>query len=179
MSFAAFRALDIVVKWVKPVYPFVKLNSDGSVGSNTAGMGGIIRNFKGDVIIAYASPLNHCKVIYAEMKGLAYWLEVCVRIGVTNFVIEVDALSLIQLLNNNIMCHPDFFYIMRKINTLMAGFNFNLIHIFREGSACADFLAKKGSLLDDVEEFSGSNIPQQLCGLVRLDKLGLLYIRSI
>ncbi|PKU77475.1 Putative ribonuclease H protein [Dendrobium catenatum] len=171
--------MDKVVRWVKPVYPFVKLNSDGLVGSNIAEMGGIIQNFKGDVIISYASPLNHCKVIYAEMKGLAYGLEVCVRIGITNVVIEVDALSLIQLLNNNIMCYPDFFYIMRKIKSLMAGLNFSLVHIFREGNACADFLAKKGSLLDDVEAFSSINIPQQLCGLVRLDKLGLPYIRSI
>ncbi|KAI0529110.1 hypothetical protein KFK09_001657 [Dendrobium nobile] len=172
-------AMEKVVRWVKPVYPFVKLNSDGSVSSNTAGMGGIIRNFNGDVIIAYASPLNHCKVIYDEMRGISYGLELCHRTGITNVAIEVDALSLIQMINKDIMCYPDFFHIMRKIKSLLAGLNFTLIHIFREGNACADFLAKKGSLINDLEEFSNSNLPQQLRGLVRLDKLGLPYIRVL
>ncbi|KAI0516137.1 hypothetical protein KFK09_008809 [Dendrobium nobile] len=45
MVSADFITKEKIVKWVKPGIPFVKLNSDGSVGSNTAGMGDIIRNY--------------------------------------------------------------------------------------------------------------------------------------
>lgn len=133
----------------------------------------------GDVIIAYASSLNHCKVIYAEMRGLSYGLEVCYRLGIRNVAIEVDALNLIQLVNKNTICYPDFFYIIRKIKMLLVGLNFTLIHIFREGNACADYLVKKGTLINEVEEFYSFNLPQQLRGLVFLDKLGMAYIRPV
>ncbi|PKU68412.1 Putative ribonuclease H protein [Dendrobium catenatum] len=171
--------METIVRWLKLVLPFVKLNSDGSVGSNIARMGGIILNFNGDVIIAYASSLNHCKVIYAEMRGLSYGLDLCYKLNITNVAIEVDALSLILLLKKDIMCYSDFFYIMRKIKSLLSGLNFILGHIFCEGNTCADFLAKKGCLINGMEEFTGINLPPQLRGLVRLDKLGIPYIRSM
>ncbi|PKU79138.1 hypothetical protein MA16_Dca000482 [Dendrobium catenatum] len=110
------------------------------------------------------------------MRGLSYGLELCYKIKVTNVVIELDALSLIQLLNKNIMCYPKFIYILRKIKILMEGLNCTLVHIFREGNACANFLAKKGCLINGMKEFSSINLPQQLKGLVRLKKLGMPYI---
>ncbi|PKU70821.1 hypothetical protein MA16_Dca010801 [Dendrobium catenatum] len=53
-----------------------------------------------------------------------------------------------------------------------------MTHIFREGNACADWLAKKGCQISVVEEFGEPELPLVLHGLVRLDKLGLPYIRS-
>ncbi|PKU83073.1 Putative ribonuclease H protein [Dendrobium catenatum] len=171
--------MEKFVRWVKPIFPFVKMNSDGSVGSNMAGMGGIIRNFKGDVLIAFAGPLHHCKVLFAEMMGLSYGLELCYKMGFNNVAIEIDALSLIHLIRKNTMSDPEFFYNIRKIKCLLDGLNFSLNHIFREGNACADFLATKGGQINSVEEFSNITLPQQLRGLVRLDKLGIPYIHSI
>ncbi|PKU77873.1 hypothetical protein MA16_Dca005705 [Dendrobium catenatum] len=53
-----------------------------------------------------------------------------------------------------------------------------MTHIFREGNACADWLAKLGCQCASFKEFEASNMPAFLRGLVKLDKLGLPYIRS-
>ncbi|KAI0511114.1 hypothetical protein KFK09_011737 [Dendrobium nobile] len=61
-----------IVRWLKPKAPAIKLNSDGSVDRFSTGFGGIIRDSFGEVIVAYASPLSPCMVIFAELMGLLY-----------------------------------------------------------------------------------------------------------
>lgn len=73
-------------------------------------------------------------------------------------------------------CLQDF-YIIRKINTLLAKLNFTASHVFREGNQCADWLARFGA---HSGIFFGSQ-PELLtcfsyCGMIRLDKLGFPFI---
>ncbi|KAI0529573.1 hypothetical protein KFK09_002125 [Dendrobium nobile] len=77
---------------LNPPKVYDKLNTDGSVGVSIAGMGGIIRDNFGEVMVAYAGPLYPCKVIFAELIGLAKGLEICQSRGYANVKIEVDAL---------------------------------------------------------------------------------------
>lgn len=50
----------IQVKWLKPPFPSVKLNTNGSVISNLRkiGTGGIIRDYKGNKIYAFIATLG-------------------------------------------------------------------------------------------------------------------------
>ncbi|KAI0519488.1 hypothetical protein KFK09_006936 [Dendrobium nobile] len=50
-----------IVRWIKPVTPYLKLNTDGFVDNSHAGFGGILRDNVGKVIVAYADPLSLCK----------------------------------------------------------------------------------------------------------------------
>ncbi|PKU65147.1 Putative ribonuclease H protein [Dendrobium catenatum] len=101
----------------------IKLNTDGSVGNSTAGMGGIFRDCGGEVLMAYAGPLYSCNVIKAELMGLKKGLDICLERGYINVNIEVDVMLLIQIVENNILLHPQFFYLLKKIRMAMSGIN--------------------------------------------------------
>ncbi|PKU73164.1 Putative ribonuclease H protein [Dendrobium catenatum] len=157
---------------------YLKLNADGSVGISFAGFGGIIRDNVGQVIVAYAGPLSPCKVIFAELMGLLKGLYICNNRGFLNIEIEVDALLLIQIIKNVDVFCPQFFYFIRKICMALPTLNYMINHVFRQGNACVDCLAKHGSRLEEDMEFGTDNLPHILKGFVNLDKIGLPYIRS-
>ncbi|KAL0922608.1 hypothetical protein M5K25_006606 [Dendrobium thyrsiflorum] len=73
---------DRIVRWIKPSPPYVKLNSDGSVGSSSAGPGGTVRNHLRNVIAAFVDSLNLCNVITAELMALSCGLDICHRLGI-------------------------------------------------------------------------------------------------
>ncbi|KAL0911842.1 hypothetical protein M5K25_017767 [Dendrobium thyrsiflorum] len=50
--------------------------------------------------------------------------------------------------------------------------------IHKEGNACANWLARWGCGSDHFAEFSGSNLPPALNGFVRLDKVGVPYVKD-
>ncbi|KAL0904830.1 hypothetical protein M5K25_026985 [Dendrobium thyrsiflorum] len=169
---------DKIVKWCKPSYPFVKLNSDGSVGNSGAGFGGIVRNHLGDFLFAYAGKADTSNVLTAELLGLLYGLISCSERGFLNINIEVDAINLIQIFNRkDSMGNPGNFYTIRRINQLLISVNYTLSHIYREGNACADFFAKMGSQMVGFHLFSEANLPFIAKGIITLDKAGLPYIR--
>ncbi|KAL0907215.1 hypothetical protein M5K25_025769 [Dendrobium thyrsiflorum] len=144
---------DKIVKWIKPSSPFVKLNSDGSVGNSGAGFGGIVRNYLGNVLFAYAGKADTSNVLTAELLGLLYGLISCSERGFLNINIEVDAISLIQIFNRK-----DFM-----------------------GNACADFFAKLGSQMVGFQLFTEANLPFIAKGIITLDKelVGLDRVSSV
>ncbi|KAL0912108.1 hypothetical protein M5K25_018058 [Dendrobium thyrsiflorum] len=167
-----------MVRWIKPSLPFVKLNTDGSVGSNFSGAGGIIRNEKGSLLAAFASPLNVNNVITAELLGLAEGLDLCNKLGFNFVEIEVDAEWLIQIFVKGVDGSPQNFYVIRKIKHQLAALNYSMSHIYREANACADWLAKYGCHLDSLIVFNSENLPPMVNGFVKLDKIGMPYIRA-
>ncbi|KAI0522466.1 hypothetical protein KFK09_004845 [Dendrobium nobile] len=148
-----------IVRWLKPKAPAIKLNSDGSVDTLSAGFGGIIRDSFGKVIVAYAGPLSPCMVIYAELMGLLKGLIICIKRGFIYVEIEVNALNVIQIINTTHISYPQFFYLIREIKFALSNLNFTLAHLLREGNACADALAKLGSTLEEEREFDMENLP--------------------
>ncbi|KAL0912396.1 hypothetical protein M5K25_018364 [Dendrobium thyrsiflorum] len=65
-----------------------------------AGGGGLIRNHLGEVLLAFAAPLNPCNAITAELMALDYGLQLCSKLGIVSVWIEVDVMLIIQFLNN-------------------------------------------------------------------------------
>ncbi|KAI0488626.1 hypothetical protein KFK09_028465 [Dendrobium nobile] len=70
-SVASYRN-DTIVKWVKDLVGFHKLITDGSFKSLTAGCGGLIRDHKGDIMVAFASPSPVKNAIMAELEIKQY-----------------------------------------------------------------------------------------------------------
>ncbi|KAL0912822.1 hypothetical protein M5K25_016231 [Dendrobium thyrsiflorum] len=155
-----------LVRWIKPSLPFVKLNTDGSVGTNVSGAGGIIRNEKGTLLAAFASPLNVCNVTTAELLGLVKGLDLCNRMGFNFVWIEVDANWLIHIFEKGEEGSPQNFYVIRKIKQHLATITYSMSHIYREVNSCADWFAKYGCQLDSLIEFNSDNLPPMLFGAV-------------
>lgn len=76
--------IEMIVRWIKPSNPYVKVNYDGYVGAFFLGVGGIIRNLFGGAIATYASLLNPCKVITTKLLGLCQGLDIYYRMGIIN-----------------------------------------------------------------------------------------------
>ncbi|KAI0527413.1 hypothetical protein KFK09_003013 [Dendrobium nobile] len=133
-----------IVYWRKPEIPFVKLNTDGSVKRNIAGTGGIIRNFEGKVLSAFASPLNQCSVLTAELSAVAEGIEKCINLGYSNVWIEVNSQSVVNILNDKCQGNPYNFYLIRRIKLALSNINYKISHVLHEANSCADWLANVG-----------------------------------
>ncbi|KAL0906850.1 hypothetical protein M5K25_025378 [Dendrobium thyrsiflorum] len=168
---------NIIVNWCKPIAPFYKLNSDGSVKNNRAGGGGIIRTYDGSVLAAFATPIQTNCVLTAELSALLAGINLCVSHGILNVWIEVDAMNVISMLNSDHV-NPKNFYLIRNIKNILSQLNFRISHIFREANGAADFLANMGCQIENDMVFSGVNLPHRLKGIVRMDKIGLPYLRT-
>ncbi|XP_020676828.1 uncharacterized protein LOC110095571 [Dendrobium catenatum] len=165
------------VRWDKPKAPAIKLNTDGSVSANNAGLGGMIRDHNGKPLGIFSGPLLLCSVLTAELMALHQGLEICMKYGYQVINIEVDSKILLQVISGiSVGCLQDY-YTIRKINNCLANLNYTISHVFREGNACADWLAKFGSHSGVFQEHNLNNLPVPLSGMICMDKLGLPYIR--
>ncbi|XP_020679019.1 uncharacterized protein LOC110097117 [Dendrobium catenatum] len=175
----ANRFYDRFVIWRKPILPFVKLNSNGSVRNSNARAGGIIRDYQGVVLAAFASPLHPCSVLTTELYRLSYGIDICNKLGFVNVWIEVDAHLIIQILNNQGLVNHHNFYLLRKIKKSLSNINYTISHIFREDNACVDWLSNLGCHIDDYQDLNISNLDPILKGMINLDKIALPYIRHV
>ncbi|KAI0518958.1 hypothetical protein KFK09_006397 [Dendrobium nobile] len=165
------NSADKIVKWIKPKPPYVKLNSDGSVGPNGAGAGGIIRDYLGNIIVAYTAPIQWSSAISTELKPLLYGLEICIKLGINFVWIELDVMLLIQIIDNVVPGNPNNFYLIRKIKNSLSVVNYYISHIYREANVCADWLAKRGCNIHSYEELD----TRRLHPLLKVNTLFSLY----
>ncbi|PKU72744.1 Putative ribonuclease H protein [Dendrobium catenatum] len=167
-----------VIHWLKPSLGWVKLNTDGSVGLLTAGAGGIIRDFCGEVVAAFATPLQINDVISAELNGLILGLELCIKYGCNYVWIELDAMFIVQSIKDGATRNANYFYLFRKVKNIMNEMNVFISHIYMEDNVCADWLANRGSTLYDYEELNILNLDQVLKGMLLMDKACMPYFRA-
>ena len=126
---------------------WAKLNSDGSALGNTGrvGGGGVIKDHDGHWLKGYARPLGCTNSCMAELWALRDGLLIAKEMGINNLIIELDALSVVLLMNNNtanLLIEPlltDCRNLVREIP------NKQIVHIYREANQCADALAKLGA----------------------------------
>ncbi|PKU72524.1 Putative ribonuclease H protein [Dendrobium catenatum] len=166
-----------LIYWRRPVYNCFKLNTDGSFNNLNAGCGGIIRDHKGMVVMAYAGSSPGTNALQAEIDNLLYGIQLCLSLGINNIWVEVDALLLIQYVNGYSMNNPNIFYKIWDIKNCLSRINFSISHILHEGNAVADGLAKLGCAMNDFLLFNDNSLPREIKGLTKLDRLGLPYMR--
>ncbi|XP_020679767.1 probable LRR receptor-like serine/threonine-protein kinase At3g47570 [Dendrobium catenatum] len=97
-----------------------KLNTDGSMNNLNAGCGGVIRDFNGFVIMAFAGPSNATSAIQAEIEALLFGIQSCISLGIINIWIEVYALLLIHYLERISSSNPAYFYMLRDIKIFVS-----------------------------------------------------------
>ena len=123
------------------------MNSDGSTINNPdkAGGGGLFRDHEGNWVKEYARGIGHTNNFLAELWALRDGLNIAREMGVSNLIIELDALSIVLLMNNeteNIMMEPLLFDCRSLLKQIP---NKRVLHVYREANQCADALAKLGA----------------------------------
>ncbi|XP_058099677.1 uncharacterized protein LOC131244026 [Magnolia sinica] len=170
-----------VVLWQKPPVGWVKVNVDGSSRGNPgfAGGGGICRNDKGEFIFGFAFGysviLNIGAVVCAAHDGLL----LCLEKGFSKIVVESDSDLVIKVFNKGANIGWQWNGWRVKTNSLRDLTLVEFKHVFKEGNASADALTCKGSV-SRAHFFTSSraDLPQQVRGLLFLDKVGLGAIRE-
>ena len=126
---------------------WVKLNLDGSAFGSTghAGGGGVIRDHDEQWLKGYARPLGCSNSCMVELWALRDGLLLAKEMGLNNLIIEMDALSVALLMNNNtvnLLMEP----LLTDCKNLASEIpNKHIVHIYREVNQCADVLAKLGA----------------------------------
>lgn len=135
------------MKWTKRREGRVKLNMDGcSLGNpDLAGAGEVIRDCSGKMILPYSVSMPPVSNNYAELLGVLEGIKHYKRMGLTKVDIEMDSMVVINWLQQG-QCR--LWYLEDYWDVTLQGLqelNCSISHIFREGNAPAELLAKLGA----------------------------------
>ncbi|XP_048502189.1 uncharacterized protein LOC125498277 [Beta vulgaris subsp. vulgaris] len=92
----------VVQQWRKPSQGRGKLNSDAAVKENRCGVGIIIRDGVGDVLLAAGvRMMDVSSPEEAEARAILFGLQTAFDAGLRNLEVESDCLNVIKLLNGH------------------------------------------------------------------------------
>lgn len=145
----------IQIKWEPPPEGAFKLNIDGAARSNPgeAGIGGIIRDHKGNMISAFSKNIGIASNNKAEVWALYLGIKIANELEITDIIIETDSHFLISCLNRKGDHHPQLETLLTDSTKLMKKMSQAVIKFgYREVNGVADILAKMGTGLQCGEE---------------------------
>ncbi|KAJ6399842.1 hypothetical protein OIU84_015493 [Salix udensis] len=133
-----------MVRWINPEEHCFKLNVDGSFQGNSvvAGGVGILRDWHNNVSFFFFLPLKAKSALHAEILTLYHGLTICKDRGIGRLWIEMDALSVINLVQNR--CIGEANQVADHLAAL--GSQAADLHI---GSSLADFPSLRGLLFGE------------------------------
>ncbi|XP_041016201.1 uncharacterized protein LOC121258725 [Juglans microcarpa x Juglans regia] len=139
--------------------------------------GRVIRNANGGLISAFVINLGHGTNNQAEGMGLLHSLRIVANLDLVHVDLELDSIIVLQWIKN-LRCGLWYFEdYWEEITTILAGLNFNISHIYRQGNSPADFLARIGANGYSCIWNKFSDLPFLLKGLLKIDKLGQPYLK--
>ncbi|KAL0411866.1 UNVERIFIED_CONTAM: hypothetical protein Slati_3776300 [Sesamum latifolium] len=168
-----------VVRWATPSPAWFKLNSNGSSLGNSgpAGAGGIIRDAEGQVRLAYQVDLCTTTSVIAELTAVWRGLELAMVHGLAPIMVEVDATTVIQLLQSRASGRWEVQHLIMRIVQIQQVLGSDIRHIFREANGAADHLVKEAASLQITRVLHPRDITGALRGIIRLDRLGIPHLR--
>ncbi|KAF5471137.1 hypothetical protein F2P56_011600 [Juglans regia] len=103
-----------------------------------------MQNEKGILQFVFAASTGMGSNNKAELMALLLGLRKCKELGFSNVVVEMDSLLVITLLRAGrcSLWYLDDFW--EEIQSLILVLNIQILHVFREANAAADYLARLG-----------------------------------
>lgn len=161
------------VIWRKPEMGWVNFNVDGCCKGNpgTTGGGGMIRNYNGEMIKAFAEFYGQGNNNLAEAKAMLYGVKLCCNCGFSKVIVESDSMLIVNLVNQRMKPPWQLTQIIEQIREVTETGNFLFVHIFREGNAIADHLAKLGESSKTFHIFNQVvSLPMKIRASLKLDQ---------
>ncbi|XP_075086189.1 uncharacterized protein LOC142168913 [Nicotiana tabacum] len=106
---------------MKPSPRTIKLNTDGCMKGNSgsAGRGEILRDDRGQLIMAFTAFFGVSSNNVAKVKAVLIGMQWCIDKGYLNAVVESDTIIIIEMSNEIFKPSWKIKYIIRKIRELM------------------------------------------------------------
>lgn len=163
--------------WRKPEFGCMKLNTDGYKDKDGSGFGGLLRDYKGDPICAYASKASHGDIFMVELWAIWRGLVLALSLRIDTIWIESDSLSVVKTINRNQPhgpkpsdCLNHIWEMLKKID------RYQVTHTWREANRAADHVAKINFSGTDVVIWP-SVFSDVLCKIIKDDAQGTWYGR--
>uniref|UniRef100_A0A5K0W0Y7 RNase H type-1 domain-containing protein n=1 Tax=Nymphaea colorata TaxID=210225 RepID=A0A5K0W0Y7_9MAGN len=172
-------ARSVYLRWEKPSGNFVKLNYDGAVKDNPAkaGIGGIIRDHEGKVLLCFAEPIPFTTSIMAEMLAAKRGVGLACENDLSQLWMEGDAKTIVDIITGkrtrNLQLEKHVIDMKCQFALLE---NCKCTHIYREGNRIADKLAKMGLRMKTGQVWHG-NPPSQIHKLLQEEAAGVILKR--
>lgn len=168
------KLTSVMVKWEKPEENTWKLNTDGSymINQGKAGAGGIVRNRNGQMIMAFAAPVEFLTNNYSETQAALQGLIWCCQQNFQHLTIELDSFFVVNMIlskcNTPWKLQDDIAQIREKTHL----HNIKVKHCLREGNTVADFLSKYATTLTTKVTFMNEkDLPTEVRGAIRMDRM--------
>ncbi|CAN1120866.1 Putative ribonuclease H protein At1g65750 [Linum perenne] len=157
------------------------LNSDGSLhtNSNSAAVGGLIRDDQGRFIVGFATKLGSCSIARAEMRGIVDGMTIAWNHGIRKLQIQSDSVTAVRMLSDALWLNHQHFNLVRSFQELKArNWEVSIEHIYREANNAADFIANSGHDLE-LGTFIFTSPCNSLLYWIRYDLIGVSLPRQI
>ncbi|KAL9419174.1 hypothetical protein AB3S75_037017 [Citrus x aurantiifolia] len=174
------RRKEIYIGWMPPLWPWYKLNTDGSCRKDEgAGAGGIIRDSVGHWITGFCMNIGESSVLMAELWGLYQGLLLAWEAGIKRLLAEVDSLCVTQLISKQVVVPNEFYALVGAIREIISrNWQVVITHIYREANSAADFMANTAhSYPQGLHLFSSP--PVGIFSIIVQDLLGVTKPRLI
>ncbi|KAL0004154.1 hypothetical protein SO802_011715 [Lithocarpus litseifolius] len=162
------------ISWDKPDPGWLKLNTDGSSKGllGAAAGGGLIRDEGGNWVAGFSRKIGRTDSFVAEIWALRDGLQLCQQMSARAVMIELDAKSLVDVLNNSSYYNAVISPLLDDCKFLISQIpQVHVRHTYREANKCADRLANLG-LSQSLDYIIHSNPPLELIPLFEADSLG-------
>ncbi|KAG6673010.1 hypothetical protein I3842_16G088800 [Carya illinoinensis] len=168
-----------VLRWSRPRLGRWKLNLDGSYFRNPgpAGGGGILRDVGGSFIFGFSKFFGTCSNKEAELRAVVEGIKICKQMGYNHIDIECDSVVVVDWITSR-KCSVWYLWdFWEQLRSMLEGLNFSIKHFYREGNQVAYALARCGAMGENKLFSDCFQLPRDIRGLYRLDKMGVAYFR--
>ncbi|KAL0449189.1 UNVERIFIED_CONTAM: hypothetical protein Slati_1475300 [Sesamum latifolium] len=145
-----FSKSPILCRWVAPTVGKWKLNCDGASKGNPgpSGAGGLVRDDRGRLILAFYEFLGDQTNNYAELYGVARGLQLAWETCCHNVWVEMDAMAVLRIIESE---KGDWRLqsLLTRIRMLKREMNLCFTHVYREANQPADFLANSACTMKE------------------------------
>ncbi|KAL8096328.1 hypothetical protein AgCh_037333 [Apium graveolens] len=163
--------------WIKPEFGCMKLNTDGYIDKDGSGFGGLLRDYKGEPICAYASKASHDDIFMVELWAIWRGLVLALSLKINTIWIESDSLSVVNTINKKQSHGPKPSNCLHHIwNMLKKIERYQVTHTWREANRAADHVAKMNLSGTDVVIWP-SDFSDVLRKIIKDDAQGTWYVR--
>ncbi|XP_077246085.1 uncharacterized protein LOC143885940 [Tasmannia lanceolata] len=143
--------------WIPPQANEVKLNTDASLSSDSASIGGILRGSSGDARFMFSIDVDRGPISDLELEAIIQGVHLLDKAANPKLWIESDSLQAVNIIRKEWPCPwkqiPALENLLIVLNRLES---WKISHIWREGNRAADYLSKSNCLC------KGNPIPRNL-----------------
>ena len=139
-------------------------------------VGGVLRDHKGEIVVAFSAGFEGGSGLEAEVSALLLGVRMAKQHG-SRLWIEADAEVLVRWIATEQLGAAEVCTDLARVRKELENVEWKVSHIFREGNKAADFLAGLGLQSGERITYTRSSTPSLVKALCRLDQLGLPNFR--